>query len=42
VDRYLGARQLTTYARLAPGVTIAAANEELRAFRPPRHRGRTQ
>ena len=30
----IGARQLTTYARLAPGVTVAAANEELRAFAP--------
>jgi putative ABC transport system permease protein len=28
----IGARQLTTYARLAPGVTVAAANAELRAF----------
>ncbi len=28
----VGARQLTTYARLAPGVTVAAANAELVAF----------
>ena len=28
----VGARQLNTYARLAPGVTVAAADEELRVF----------
>ena len=30
--KIIGARQLTTYARLAPGVTVAAANVELQAF----------
>ena len=28
----IGGRQLSTYARLAPGVTVRAANEELRIF----------
>ncbi len=32
--KLIGARQLTTYARLAPGVTVAAANTELLAFAP--------
>lgn len=30
----IGGRQLNTYARLAPGKTVAAANAELRAFTP--------
>lgn len=30
----VGARGLTNYARLAPGVTVAQANEELRLFAP--------
>jgi predicted permease len=30
--KLIGARQLTTYARLAPGVTVNAANVELQSF----------
>jgi putative ABC transport system permease protein len=30
--KIIGGRQLTTYARLAPGVTVSAANVELQAF----------
>lgn len=30
----IGGRQLSIYARLAPGLTVAAAQEELRAFAP--------
>lgn len=30
----IGGRQLNNYARLAPGMTLAVANEELRAFAP--------
>ena len=32
--RIIGARQLTTYARLAPGVTVTMANLELQGFTP--------
>ncbi len=32
--KLIGARQLTTYARLAPGVTVTAANLDLQAFTP--------